>query len=75
MVTIFGNKQENFGVRELIKRASLNNMMCSVFGREYELNSTSWEVEELKELVDEENPVKMWKPRTQSEQVRWQNYR
>ncbi|XP_038683638.1 cytochrome P450 78A3-like [Tripterygium wilfordii] len=53
MVTIFGNKQENFGVRELIKRASLNNMMCSVFGREYELNSTSWEVEELKELVDE----------------------
>ncbi|KAF5743888.1 Cytochrome P450 family 78 subfamily A polypeptide 6 [Tripterygium wilfordii] len=53
MVTVFGNKQESFGVRELIKRASLNNMMCSVFGRKYELNSSSWEVEELKELVDE----------------------
>ncbi|XP_071722463.1 cytochrome P450 78A9-like isoform X2 [Rutidosis leptorrhynchoides] len=40
-------------VREILKEASLNNMMCSVFGREYELGSIESEVEELSELVRE----------------------
>ncbi|XP_062091324.1 cytochrome P450 78A3-like [Humulus lupulus] len=40
-------------VREVLKRASLNNMMCSVFGRVYELDSANNELHELRELVDE----------------------
>ena len=40
-------------VRELLKWASLNNMMCSVFGRVYGLDSVSNELDELRELVDE----------------------
>lgn len=53
MVTMFGNHKEGFCVREVLKRASLNNMMCSVFGREYKLDSLNNEVNELKTLVDE----------------------
>ncbi|XP_031251121.1 cytochrome P450 78A9-like [Pistacia vera] len=54
MVTVFGEqKQGCFCVREVLKRASLSNMMCSVFGREYELNSLNNEVKQLRELVDE----------------------
>lgn len=37
-------------VRDTLKLASLNNMMCSVFGRKYSCNS---ETEELRKLVDE----------------------
>ncbi|KAG2290521.1 hypothetical protein Bca52824_050125 [Brassica carinata] len=37
-------------VRELLKTASLNNMMCSVFGQEYELDQDHVE---LRELVEE----------------------
>ncbi|KAL1189268.1 Cytochrome P450 78A6 [Cardamine amara subsp. amara] len=37
-------------VRELLKTASLNNMMCSVFGQEYELEQDHVE---LRELVEE----------------------
>lgn len=46
---------ENLCVREVLKRASLNNMMCSVFGREYSLDSdqNNEEVEELRKLVDQ----------------------
>ncbi|KAM7275655.1 hypothetical protein ACFE04_017521 [Oxalis oulophora] len=42
-------------VRQVIKRASLNNMMSSVFGRDYELDlgCVNEEVEELRLLVDE----------------------
>ncbi|XP_068650872.1 cytochrome P450 78A9-like [Aristolochia californica] len=40
-------------VREFLKRASLNNMMCSVFGRKYELGSPNEEVQELAGLVEE----------------------
>lgn len=39
--------------RELIKTASLNNMMCSVFGKEYELEREHDEVNELRGLVEE----------------------
>ncbi|KAL9303019.1 putative flavonoid 3'-monooxygenase [Arabidopsis thaliana] len=37
-------------VRELLKTASLNNMMCSVFGQEYELEKNHVE---LREMVEE----------------------
>ncbi|KAH6819646.1 cytochrome P450 [Perilla frutescens var. frutescens] len=36
-------------VREALKRASLSNMMCSVFGREYDVGSESSEVRDLVE--------------------------
>ncbi|KAF6153712.1 hypothetical protein GIB67_000945 [Kingdonia uniflora] len=42
-----------FRVRELLKRASLNHMMWSVFGRDYELGSSSYESAQLSELVEE----------------------
>ncbi|GLT84831.1 hypothetical protein SLE2022_030430 [Rubroshorea leprosula] len=56
MVGIFGVYRQNFRVRDVLKRGSLNNMMCSIFGRKYRLDSTGCninEVEELKALVDE----------------------
>ncbi|XP_068634585.1 cytochrome P450 78A9-like [Aristolochia californica] len=40
-------------VRDFLKRASLNNMMCSVFGRKYELSSLNEEVQEVVGLVQE----------------------
>ncbi|KAH7863438.1 hypothetical protein Vadar_017573 [Vaccinium darrowii] len=40
-------------VREALKHASLNNMMCSVFGRKYRLDTSNPEVNELRELVDQ----------------------
>lgn len=39
--------------RDLIKTASLNNMMCSVFGKEYELEHEHDEVNGLRGLVEE----------------------
>ncbi|VFQ95703.1 unnamed protein product [Cuscuta campestris] len=39
-------------VRDVLKRASLNNMMSSVFGRDYSLSGCP-EMTELRELVDE----------------------
>ncbi|XP_022734360.1 cytochrome P450 78A9-like [Durio zibethinus] len=53
MVTLFARHNQTFGVREVLKRASLNNMMVSIFGRKYKLDSTNNEVEELRALVDE----------------------
>ena len=55
MVSIFRSKTGRFRVREVLKRASLSNMMGSVFGRrcaliEEEEDSKSVE---LKEMVDE----------------------
>jgi cytochrome P450 len=53
-VSMFNDHEgSGFTVRGILKRASLNNMMCSVFGREYELDSCNSEVEELRALVDE----------------------
>ncbi|XAR62932.1 Flavonoid 3'-monooxygenase [Bertholletia excelsa] len=40
-------------VRDALKQASLNNMMCSVFGRRYRLDSYCPEIHELKNLVNE----------------------
>lgn len=53
MVTLFALHNQSFHVRQLLKRASLNNMMASIFGRKYNLNSTSNEVEQLRALVEE----------------------
>ncbi|CAH2063165.1 unnamed protein product [Thlaspi arvense] len=44
---------EGLCARDLIKTASLNNMMCSVFGKEYELEHEHDEVSELRGLVEE----------------------
>lgn len=40
-------------VRDLLKRASLNNIMSSVFGRNYDLSKPNSETEELSRLVEE----------------------
>lgn len=53
MVATFAGYKQGFCVREALKQASLNNMMCSVFGREYKLDSLNDEVKELRALVDE----------------------
>ncbi|XP_057496166.1 cytochrome P450 78A9-like [Actinidia eriantha] len=53
MVKIFGMRKGEVRVRDALKRASLNNMMCSVFGRKYGLGSSDPETYELGRLVDE----------------------
>lgn len=53
MVEVFGKGGENIRVRHALRRASLNNMMGSVFGRRYRLDSLNGETEELRKLVDE----------------------
>lgn len=53
MVEMFGKGGGNIRVRDALKRASLNNMMGSVFGRRYRLDSLNGETEELRKLVDE----------------------
>ncbi|KAG5249496.1 hypothetical protein OIU77_026916 [Salix suchowensis] len=44
---------DSFRVRDILKKASLNNMMCSVFGRKYDIGTSNNEIEELRGLVDE----------------------
>ncbi|XP_019154478.1 PREDICTED: cytochrome P450 78A9-like [Ipomoea nil] len=50
-------KGHSIRIRDATKRASLNNMMCSVFGRKYSLDenssSSAAETAELRKLVDE----------------------
>ncbi|KAH7859859.1 hypothetical protein Vadar_006348 [Vaccinium darrowii] len=56
MVKVIGgvvNTDSVIRVRDVLKRASLSNMMCSVFGRRYGLGSNNPEAEEVMELVDE----------------------
>ncbi|KAL9245435.1 hypothetical protein vseg_019093 [Gypsophila vaccaria] len=53
-VLIGGHKTGGFPVRELLRRASLSNMMGSVFGKRYSLiGAPNHEVSELQEMVDE----------------------
>lgn len=53
MVAIF-NGSSCIRVRDVVKKASLNNMMCSVFGRKYSLvDYCNDETKEVSELVDE----------------------
>ncbi|XP_050230563.1 cytochrome P450 78A3-like [Mercurialis annua] len=53
MVSLIACHKGDFQVRDVLKSASLNNMMCSVFGRKYELGSSNSETEELGGLVEE----------------------
>ncbi|KAF8412077.1 hypothetical protein HHK36_000031 [Tetracentron sinense] len=54
MVSVIGGREgEIFCVRDTLKRASLHNMMCSVFGRKYVLGSSNNETDELSGLVEE----------------------
>ncbi|KAH0733256.1 hypothetical protein KY290_004092 [Solanum tuberosum] len=54
MVTMFQlGGQDVVRVRDALKLASLNNMMCSVFGRKYSLDCCNAETEELGKLVEE----------------------
>ncbi|CAA2955898.1 cytochrome P450 78A3-like [Olea europaea subsp. europaea] len=51
MVAMFNaQKDDTIRVKDALKLASLNNMMCSVFGRKYSLQSYN---SELRKLVDE----------------------
>ncbi|XP_057969231.1 cytochrome P450 78A3-like [Malania oleifera] len=51
MVSAISGRTGEICVRDVLKRASLNNMMWSVFGRKYELSSS--ETSEVSLLVDE----------------------
>lgn len=44
---------EDFCIRGILKRASLHNMMSSVFGRVYDLDTSNAESDELSRLVEE----------------------
>ncbi|XP_030530421.1 cytochrome P450 78A9-like [Rhodamnia argentea] len=50
---IVSHGRVSFQVREIASQASLNNMMGSVFGREYELLHENEETRELRGLVEE----------------------
>lgn len=47
------HQQTSICVRDVLKQASLSNMMWSVFGRRYRLDSNDVESVELRKLVDE----------------------
>ncbi|KAB2054378.1 hypothetical protein ES319_A12G251300v1 [Gossypium barbadense] len=53
MVSIIACRRGEFTIRNMLKKASLNNMMCSVFGTKYQLESSNTETEELGQLVEE----------------------
>ncbi|XP_031262723.1 cytochrome P450 78A9-like [Pistacia vera] len=54
MVSVIACCGGKFRVRDILKWASLNNMMCSVFGRKYHLRcSNNSEADELSRLVEE----------------------
>lgn len=55
LIEIVGAEKGNIRVRDALKRASLNSMMWSVFGRKYGLNSDKLgaEIEQVRELVEE----------------------
>lgn len=49
----FGNRYGGFRVREVLKKASLNNMMWSVFGQRYKVDDANSGMEELSRLVEQ----------------------
>ncbi|KAK7349399.1 hypothetical protein VNO77_06733 [Canavalia gladiata] len=53
IVDSFRNIHGGFQVRQLLKKASLNNMMWSVFGQRYRLNEANKVMEELSGLVEQ----------------------
>ncbi|BAT98144.1 cytochrome P450 78A3-like [Vigna umbellata] len=53
MTRSFWNRQGAFQLRQVLKKASLNNMMWSVFGQRYKLDEANSEMEELSQLVEQ----------------------
>ncbi|KAL9176444.1 hypothetical protein ABFS82_02G178500 [Erythranthe guttata] len=53
VAALSSNVRADIRVRDLLKLASLNNMMCSVFGRKYDVVSMDPETEELNDLVEQ----------------------
>ncbi|KAK7275412.1 hypothetical protein RIF29_16528 [Crotalaria pallida] len=56
MIELFKNRHSHggsFSVRQVLKRASLNNMMWSVFGQRYKIEEVSGMEEELSGLVEQ----------------------
>lgn len=53
MTRSFLNRQGAFQLRQVLKKASLNNMMWSVFGQRYKLDEANSEMEELSQLVEQ----------------------
>uniref|UniRef100_A0A5B6ZNH9 Uncharacterized protein n=1 Tax=Davidia involucrata TaxID=16924 RepID=A0A5B6ZNH9_DAVIN len=53
MVAMFSGHKGDIRVRYALKRASLDNMMCSVFGRKFGLDFCNTDMDELRDLVDE----------------------
>lgn len=53
MVSMIACNPREFCARDILKPASLNHMMCSIFGRKYDLSSLNSETNELSQLVDE----------------------
>ncbi|XP_057980939.1 cytochrome P450 78A6 [Malania oleifera] len=53
MAALFEGRTGGYPVREVLKRASLNHMVYSVFGRRYGVDSFEEEAEELRRLVGE----------------------
>jgi cytochrome P450 len=47
------NKGGDFRVRDVLKLASLNNMLCSLFGPKYDRDSVNSDTAELKDLVEQ----------------------
>ncbi|KAK2406790.1 cytochrome P450 78A5 [Trifolium repens] len=55
MIHLFRNRSYNscgFGVRDVLKKASLNNMMCSVFGQRFKIDEVNERMMELSGLVE-----------------------
>ncbi|QCE02524.1 Cytochrome P450 [Vigna unguiculata] len=53
MTRSFANRHGAFQLRQVLKKASLNNMMWSVFGQRYKLDEANAEMEELSQLVEQ----------------------
>ncbi|XP_027336181.1 cytochrome P450 78A3-like [Abrus precatorius] len=53
MIHSFKNHHGGFQVRQVLKKASLNNMMWSVFGQRYKLDEPNSGMEELRGLVEQ----------------------
>ncbi|XAR55187.1 Flavonoid 3'-monooxygenase [Bertholletia excelsa] len=53
MMAVIGGRTREIRVRDILKQASLNNMMWWVFGRKYDLASSNDEADELNRLVKE----------------------
>ncbi|RDX75604.1 Cytochrome P450 78A3, partial [Mucuna pruriens] len=53
MIDSFRNRRGDLSLRQVLKKASLNNMMWSVFGQRYRVDETNSGMEELSRLVEQ----------------------